>query len=556
MPSNSLLHATVKLFHEHKGFGFLSSPALREALGCDVFVFSSHLVGRVGLGKGEEVIFRLVLDVSSGKPQARDVRVVVSTTGGSSSREETEDSSSDVETALEFARAEYENELKKSATEVGNPSSPFSDTEIRPSLEESIQAAQQSAFKSSASSLPHSPIEFVEEWPYSFSPISCFSPMASPLGFFPGLNYAGCFQLSKDSNLYKKPLLAKNVLVEHVDSVNLKGVVKSYDGKKELYGISWLEDEGTQCLKKYSEKRDKQIVWVPRDKLRLVDTESKKHFAQRAAKAHVEKMRESLLLTNSVEQQTLLSPYGFMPQLWGNPLKWATQIKPPSTKSITRNLPTSRFSPDTFSQAKGNLLEFQEEKYHSPKNSIAQPPPRTPGYDTPPPPSDSPPLSLLTSSASDVSSEPGDMPSYSRAFMLASRRELEYKTQGSETQPPLFRLEDRPQTESIDAKKSRRQWKSNSLKDGGKKKKKSPSPSVFSESGIVRNSTFPQKEKHFKKKNSGLGLKSSSTSSAFSILSEEEGGAKTNYSKFSPPGSRHNYAFKRDPSLVVGTQGG
>ena len=53
------LKARVKTYSAHKGFGFLHSSELEELCG-DVFVFNTHLVGRLGLIAGEKVEFVLI----------------------------------------------------------------------------------------------------------------------------------------------------------------------------------------------------------------------------------------------------------------------------------------------------------------------------------------------------------------------------------------------------------------------------------------------------------------------------------------------------------------
>jgi len=63
---------TVKSYSTKKGFGFIDCKD--EARRGDVFVYNTHLVGRVGLVPGEEVEFTLFLD-DERRPQARNVRV-------------------------------------------------------------------------------------------------------------------------------------------------------------------------------------------------------------------------------------------------------------------------------------------------------------------------------------------------------------------------------------------------------------------------------------------------------------------------------------------------
>jgi len=59
---------TVKTYNATKRFGFLISDAYPN----DIFVYQTHLVGRIALQQGEEVIFDLVMD--NGRPQGRNVR--------------------------------------------------------------------------------------------------------------------------------------------------------------------------------------------------------------------------------------------------------------------------------------------------------------------------------------------------------------------------------------------------------------------------------------------------------------------------------------------------
>ena len=49
-----------------RGFGFIMVPEFPR----DVFVYNSHLIGRIGLLPGESVVFDLV--VEGGRPQARN----------------------------------------------------------------------------------------------------------------------------------------------------------------------------------------------------------------------------------------------------------------------------------------------------------------------------------------------------------------------------------------------------------------------------------------------------------------------------------------------------
>ncbi|CAK9088556.1 Hypothetical protein (Fragment) [Durusdinium trenchii] len=59
----------VKSYNTRKGFGFIMVPEFPR----DVFVYNSHLIGRIGLLPGEPVLFDLV--VEGGRPQARNVKV-------------------------------------------------------------------------------------------------------------------------------------------------------------------------------------------------------------------------------------------------------------------------------------------------------------------------------------------------------------------------------------------------------------------------------------------------------------------------------------------------
>eukprot|EP00931_Biecheleriopsis_adriatica_P107378 TRINITY_DN8171_c0_g4_i1.p1 TRINITY_DN8171_c0_g4~~TRINITY_DN8171_c0_g4_i1.p1 ORF type:complete len:953 (-),score=253.71 TRINITY_DN8171_c0_g4_i1:78-2936(-) len=58
----------VKSYNTRKGFGFITVPGF----GRDIFVYNSHLIGRIGLLAGETVHFDLV--VEGGRPQARNVK--------------------------------------------------------------------------------------------------------------------------------------------------------------------------------------------------------------------------------------------------------------------------------------------------------------------------------------------------------------------------------------------------------------------------------------------------------------------------------------------------
>jgi len=59
----------VKSYNTRKGFGFIMVPGFAR----DIFVYNSHLIGRIGLLAGEAVVFDLV--VEGGRPQARNVKV-------------------------------------------------------------------------------------------------------------------------------------------------------------------------------------------------------------------------------------------------------------------------------------------------------------------------------------------------------------------------------------------------------------------------------------------------------------------------------------------------
>lgn len=76
-PTSERITGRVKSYNTKKGFGFIDWPGY----GRDIFVFNSHLIGRVGLLQGETVEFSLIQD--DGRPQARQVRVVA---GGSAVR--------------------------------------------------------------------------------------------------------------------------------------------------------------------------------------------------------------------------------------------------------------------------------------------------------------------------------------------------------------------------------------------------------------------------------------------------------------------------------------
>ncbi|CAE7661330.1 CSP4 [Symbiodinium sp. CCMP2592] len=60
----------VKSYNTRKGFGFITVPDF----GRDIFVYNSHLIGRIGLLAGETVSFDLI--VEGGRPQARNVKVL------------------------------------------------------------------------------------------------------------------------------------------------------------------------------------------------------------------------------------------------------------------------------------------------------------------------------------------------------------------------------------------------------------------------------------------------------------------------------------------------
>lgn len=60
----------VKSYNTKKGFGFIDMPGFQR----DIFVYNSHLVGRIGLMAGEAVEFELIMD--GGRPQARQVKVI------------------------------------------------------------------------------------------------------------------------------------------------------------------------------------------------------------------------------------------------------------------------------------------------------------------------------------------------------------------------------------------------------------------------------------------------------------------------------------------------
>lgn len=58
----------VKTYNATKRFGFLVADSYPN----DIFVYQTHLVGRIALQQGEEVVFDLVMD--NGRPQGRNVR--------------------------------------------------------------------------------------------------------------------------------------------------------------------------------------------------------------------------------------------------------------------------------------------------------------------------------------------------------------------------------------------------------------------------------------------------------------------------------------------------
>eukprot|EP00929_Paragymnodinium_shiwhaense_P023764 TRINITY_DN147_c0_g1_i1.p1 TRINITY_DN147_c0_g1~~TRINITY_DN147_c0_g1_i1.p1 ORF type:complete len:1033 (-),score=271.57 TRINITY_DN147_c0_g1_i1:251-3349(-) len=60
----------VKSYNTRKGFGFIDMPGFDQ----DIFVYNSHLVGRIGLISGEVCEFSLHFD--GGRPQARAVKVI------------------------------------------------------------------------------------------------------------------------------------------------------------------------------------------------------------------------------------------------------------------------------------------------------------------------------------------------------------------------------------------------------------------------------------------------------------------------------------------------
>eukprot|EP00392_Amoebophrya_sp_AT5.2_P009996 g10027.t1 len=65
----------VKTYSTRKGFGFITSEHLQSICG-DIFVYNTHLVGRIGLIAGERVEFVLFYDPQTLRPQARNVRVL------------------------------------------------------------------------------------------------------------------------------------------------------------------------------------------------------------------------------------------------------------------------------------------------------------------------------------------------------------------------------------------------------------------------------------------------------------------------------------------------
>lgn len=71
-PLKDRLKGQVKSYNTRKGFGFIELAGFSNG----VFVYNSHLVGRIGLVAGETVEFELVYD--QGRPQARRVKVVPS----------------------------------------------------------------------------------------------------------------------------------------------------------------------------------------------------------------------------------------------------------------------------------------------------------------------------------------------------------------------------------------------------------------------------------------------------------------------------------------------
>lgn len=75
-----LLSGHVKTYSTRKGFGFITSDELASICG-DIFVYNTHLVGRIGLIPGEKVEFVLFYDPVTLRPQARNVRVLEATAG-------------------------------------------------------------------------------------------------------------------------------------------------------------------------------------------------------------------------------------------------------------------------------------------------------------------------------------------------------------------------------------------------------------------------------------------------------------------------------------------
>ncbi len=69
------LQGHVKTYSTRKGFGFITSEQLQSITG-DIFVYNTHLVGRIGLIAGERVEFILFYDPQTLRPQARNVRVL------------------------------------------------------------------------------------------------------------------------------------------------------------------------------------------------------------------------------------------------------------------------------------------------------------------------------------------------------------------------------------------------------------------------------------------------------------------------------------------------
>mmetsp|Transcript_4086 Transcript_4086/g.8774 ORF Transcript_4086/g.8774 Transcript_4086/m.8774 type:complete len:662 (-) Transcript_4086:90-2075(-) len=71
-PASQRYSGKVKSYNSRKGFGFLEMPGFER----DIFVYTSHLIGRIGLIAGEAVEFEIIWDQQ--RPQARRVKVVAS----------------------------------------------------------------------------------------------------------------------------------------------------------------------------------------------------------------------------------------------------------------------------------------------------------------------------------------------------------------------------------------------------------------------------------------------------------------------------------------------